>query len=322
MSCYHPNFMYLNNGEIGRFGGPLTQAKIDAMIPGQDYAQIPCGKCLGCRLDKSKAWADRMLLEFATEREDMPARTALFLTLTYDNDHVPWITCDDGLPGQSLEPKHTQEFMKRLRKYFEPKRLRYYLAGEYGDVTFRPHYHAIIYGIGLDDFPDGAVYSTDKKLGTCLYESEKLNRLWSKGAVRYAVATYSTFCYVGRYVVKKQYTGDFENIRYRGRVAPFSRSSLKPGLGADYFKDVQFTQVSVSDGVQVHKIGLPRCVFEKLQLTNPELYDKLKSQRRYVAEQHTELVKQQIEMPYFDYLKGCEEVHDSKLKSLTFRDKV
>lgn len=325
MSCFHPNGVLFSGGKPGKFIGPLSSDKVLAFeSSGWEVVPVPCGHCRGCRLDKSKYWADRMLLEFSIEREDYPAKTALFLTLTYDDAHVPWVTCTDGVQRHNLEPKHPQLFLKRIRKYFWDKfhrKLRFYLCGEYGSRTFRPHYHMILFGASLADFPDSFVYSTSES-GGILYESSKLDDLWSHGSCRFAIANYQTFCYVGRYVLKKQYSSDLggSELPYRGRNPVFQRSSLKPGLGADYFKDFDGTKVFLSDGNDVHRIGIPRFVLEKIRLTNPELYDTIKAQRREIAKGYQALVANNLDYDYFEYLRYQEQAFAEKTKSLKRKD--
>ena len=326
MSCFHPNGVLFCNGKPGRFIGPLTTDKVRAFASnGWEVVPVPCGHCRGCRLDKSKFWADRMLLEFATERDDYPAKTALFLTLTYDDAHVPWVTCTDGVQRHNLEPSHPQLFLKRIRKYFWTnfnRKLRFYLCGEYGSRTFRPHYHMILFGASLSDFPDSFVFSSTCESGGILYESPVLDGIWSFGACRFSLASYQTFCYVGRYVLKKQYASDIgcDEFPYRGRCPVFQRCSLKPGLGADYFKEFDGTKVFLSDGNDVHQIGIPRCVLDKIRLTNPELYDTIKSQRREIAKGYQALVAQNLDYDYFEYLRYQEKNFAEKTKSLKRKD--
>ena len=153
----------------------------------------------------------------------------------------------------------------------------------------------------------------------CIRDS---NSIWSYGACRFAIANYQTFCYVGRYVLKKQYSCDSlsDSFSYRGRCPVFQRQSLKPGLGADYFKEFDGTKVFLSDGSDVHRIGIPRLVLEKIKLTNPELYDTLKAQRREIAKGYQALVAHTIDGDYFEYLKQQERTFEQKTKCLKRKD--
>ena len=116
---------------------------------------LPCGNCLCCRINKSKEWAVRCVLESLYHDEN------LFITLTYDDDHLP----ADGL----LYRSDVTKFIKRLRHYCS---VRYFGCGEYGTKNKRPHYHLILFGCHLDDL---------KPIGNGLYESKLINKLWLFG---------------------------------------------------------------------------------------------------------------------------------------------
>ena len=88
---------------------------------------FPCGQCLPCRLNRRRTWTHRIMLEAMCHGDNA------FVTLTYEDDNV-----------RSLVPKDPQDWLKRIRKAVEPLRLRYYLVGEYGDISERPHYHVAL----------------------------------------------------------------------------------------------------------------------------------------------------------------------------------
>ena len=140
-----------------------------------DFIQIPCGQCIGCRLEYSRQWANRCMLEL--EYHD----SAYFVTLTYDDDHVPvsyYGDPDTGLatPSLTLRKRDFQLFMKRLRKAFPDDHIRFFAAGEYGSQTFRPHYHAIIFGLHLDDL---TLYKKSPDNKFSYFNSASLQRCWS-----------------------------------------------------------------------------------------------------------------------------------------------
>ena len=115
----------------------------------KDYIEIPCGKCIGCRLEYSRQWANRMMLEAKYHSQNW------FVTLTYDDLHVPRSYYGDpnsgeALPSLTLRKRDIQLFFKRLRKQ-TGQNFRYYACGEYGENTHRPHYHFIVFGLELDD---------------------------------------------------------------------------------------------------------------------------------------------------------------------------
>lgn len=206
---------------------------------------IPCGQCLSCRIQKSREWANRLMLELQYHE------SAYFLTLTYNNEHGRPATDAYGEVQDwlTLKKKDYQDFMKRLRKATGQK-LRFYACGEYGTETFRPHYHAIIFGLTLDDL----VFYKKSELGFSYYTSEFLNRVWSEkvayfengekkyryenlGYVIVGEVNWETCAYTARYVSKK-ITGEKSKFYEEfGLEAPFSLMSRKPGIAAQYFEE-------------------------------------------------------------------------------------
>lgn len=146
----------------------------------------------------------------------------VFVTLTYDDEHLP----ADG----SLVKRDLQLFLKRLRKEHEPAKLRYYACGEYGETTLRPHYHAILFGI---DFADKRKHSVGKR-GDDLFISETLDKIWGLGHCYIGRVTYKSAGYVARYCLKKV-NGQKASDHYQGREPEFALMSLKPGIGATWF---------------------------------------------------------------------------------------
>lgn len=231
MSCFSPNLMEarkdLQTGQVvylflGR--ADMTNPKeygtpADLSKKGSYKFLVPCGHCLGCHIDYSRNWANRMILEL----QDNPK--AIFVTLTYDDDHLP--ISDSMLP--TLSVRDVQLFFKRLRKKFSGIKIRYYLAGEYGPTTHRPHYHAIIYGLELSDFSD-LVYVGCNKLRQPYYSSELFAGIWGNGFVQMSNVSYRTCAYVARYVLKKHYKADVDFMSL-GIHSEFNLSSRKPGIG-------------------------------------------------------------------------------------------
>lgn len=162
---------------------------------------VGCGQCLPCRVNRRRVWMTRQVLESFMHDENC------FVTLTYDPDHLP----ADG----SVDPKETSLWMKRLRKAvwkLEPgRRVRFFLCGEYGDETFRPHYHASLFGLGQAWEP-------------------VIRESWGKGHVLAAEFNEQTAQYVSGYVVKKM--TDREDPRLNGRHPEYVRMSNRPGIGA------------------------------------------------------------------------------------------
>lgn len=322
MSCFNPLYVTYIDGKFGRFCGQLSRTALQDPNLNNAHCQVvpvPCGKCEGCRLDRSRAWADRMLLEFEHPAGDLPARTAIFITLTYDDNHIPMVKCTDGQYRGNLQVCDVQLFIKRLRKYVAPTKLRYFLCGEYGEHTFRPHYHMILFG--LNGFFDEVPYSVpvpDRE--TDMY-SETLSNLWSHGNVIYSKASYQTFAYVARYVLKKQFGSDDGNLFYRGRKPPFVTMSRRPGIGMTYFDDeTQYSAVSVYDGNALRTVQRPRASFNRIRDDDPYLYEILSAEKREYARKRQALVLSQVDMDLMTKLHQDKLLYHQRVKNLHKRD--
>lgn len=184
---------------------------------------VACRQCIGCRLDRSRDWAVRCV------HEAQMHSASCFVTLTYSDEFVP----------RCLTYTHFQLFMHRLRKRLR-SRVRFFMSGEYGETTGRPHFHACLFGC---DFSDDRVYYRKSSSGSRLYKSAFLDSVWGLGLCSIGDVTFESAAYAARYICKKV-TGDDAEMHYQrvdretGEVyqlePEFSRMSLKPGLGASW----------------------------------------------------------------------------------------
>lgn len=292
---------------------------------------IPCGHCVGCQIDKSREWANRCLLEL--QQHD----SAYFVTLTYDDAHVPTTYTPAGTPVHTLVKRDFQLFMKRLRKRVAPVRLRYFACGEYGGQTFRPHFHAIIFGLQLNDL---VPYSKNGR-GDILYLSDFLTSCWARpadgvrqtcvtplserfvpfGRVLVSPVSYATCAYTARYTTKKLYGKEGKFYERMGIEPPSLLMSRHPGIGAGYYEahpemlDYAFVSVSTEDGGKKFR---PPKYFEKFleeQMSEVEWHD-LKLERQLAARE-VQLAKQtQTSQPYGDYLLDQERQLINRTKNL------
>lgn len=266
MPCYHPIDAYKPDD-----GGRLTFHD-----KGGRPIQIPCGRCTGCKLDRALDWSARLT------HENQLHKTSCFLTLTYNDEHNP----------KTLLYRHHQLFLKRLRKL--NRNLRFYCVGEYGEQTWRPHFHTILFG--EDFFSDRKIYTTEPNT---LWESETLNKLWQKGNCLIGAVTPETIGYVARYAMKK-INGSKAEEHYT-RVDPetgeliyltpeLSRMSLKPGIGA-YWYDKYSNDIHTHDAV-VNRGGfkqkIPKYYMDKFGTMHPLEHDAVKHQRFLKAEKSTD----------------------------------
>lgn len=266
----------------------LYEHKFDYMdkLSGRTYKlspmYIPCGKCLGCRLDYSREWANRNQMESLTHDKE----SNFFVTLTYDDYHlVPGSSFQrfDDQDGETvynphyvetenftLVPEHCQKFMKSLREAGERlkgwKDIRMFYCGEYGSQYGRPHYHFLLYNLPLDDLK---IHKKTMR-NDVLYNSPFLDFLWKKGFVVIAELNWQTCAYVSRYVMKKQTGGKMHKGYYNdiGLYQEFVRSSNRPGIGFDYYMQ-HMEQILEED-----KIILPPINGEKHVVTPGRYFTK------------------------------------------------
>lgn len=117
----------------------ITPYHVRMLDRDNELVPVPCGKCPACVARRTSAWSFRLM------QEGLVSESSMFVTLTYDTDHVP-ITSKGFM---SLNRKEMPAFMKRLRKRNTAK-LRYYGVGEYGSKSLRPHYHMLLFNAKLD----------------------------------------------------------------------------------------------------------------------------------------------------------------------------
>lgn len=317
MSCYRPLLGKFQGYEDGK-----PQYKILPYSAGEPATfpdvNVPCGHCIGCRLDKSRQWADRMMLELDH------SKTAIFLTLTYDDFNIPVAcTLDDGSVLFTLNKRDVQLFMKRLRKAFSGREIRFYLAGEYGTETHRPHYHLILFGLSLSDFPD--IQPVRRNFfGQLLYKSDIMYNIWKLGHVALAEVSWQTCAYVARYCVKKM-SADVsrETFESFGLQSEFALMSRKPGIAGFYALEhpdlIERSKQYFSDpnGVSPRtSCQTPKFVFEKLSLTNPDLYDTIKKQRQAYARDKELIALSRTDLDFYEYNLVKENNHEIRARGL------
>ena len=257
MPCYSPMRAWYT-GEVNPDTGKkrITFRRSNALV--DQELSLPCGKCMGCRIRNSVNWALRCMHEAQSHEENC------FITLTYSDEYLP--------KGGTLVKKHFQDFMKRLRKEVYPKKIRFYMCGEYGSELERPHYHALIFG---HDFEDKEKFKYSRK--SILYTSKTLESLWPFGFSTVGALTYETAAYTAKYTTKKIY-GDKAAAHYQGRVPEYATMSLRPGIGLDYFNKYQ-KELHEHDSVVANgrEYPLPRFYTDKF---DDELRNELKFRRK------------------------------------------
>lgn len=274
-----------------------------------DTFLIPCGQCIGCRLDYSRRWATRLMLELQCHQ------TAYFLTLTYDDDHI---TRGNKL-AYTLVPEDVTNFLKRLRKEQSTRtdvKIRYFLAGEYGSETHRPHYHLIVY----DWIPpeNDLVFLKNSFSGNKYWYSLTLNKLWKYGYNVVADVCWKSCAYVARYMLKKHKGLDSHIYDDLGIEPEYSTMSRRPGIGKEYYdlhaKDMLAQgYVQMPDGLTA---PIPRYFDPFLEIDYPEEYEKLSENRVETAKMLQAIKEYSTELDYFEQLSIDEQAKEFRGKML------
>lgn len=234
---------------------------------------LPCGQCLGCRLERSRQWAMRCLHESTLHKRNC------FVTLTYSDEFLPY-------RGQLQYPDF-QRFMKRLRKSTDSDKVRFFMSGEYGEENWRPHYHAILFNC---DFADRRYWRVSEGGFRC-DRSERLERLWPFGSCEVGSVTFESAAYVARYCVSKR-TG-FGADEWYSRVdkdgayqltPEFAHMSLKPGIGRGWLEKFE-ADVYPHDYVVIRgKETKPPKYYDRLySASNPSEFEAVQFEREVDA---------------------------------------
>ena len=273
MPCYHPvPYAQEAPGKPVRLNPPVTATT----------GHLPCGGCLGCKARRANDWATRCMHEASLYEHNR------FLTLTYDPEHLP--------PNGWLNIRDVQLWMKRLRKAF-PQKIRYFLTGEYGTQSGRPHYHALLFNCR---FPD------ERPAGK-LIVAATADHLWGMGEVRIGLVTQASASYVAKYALKSTMGHPSDD----GEPAPkpfatMSRGGRGAGLGGigspwltRYEKDLQHGYV-IHEG---QKSPIPRAYRKRMDESTLEHIDHI---------QHTAPHSR----PHMnkDRLEAAEKIHEAKLR--------
>lgn len=327
MPCFHPLEAWQHQD-----GGELLWRE----LPDAKPVTVACGQCSGCRLERSRDWATRIMHEAQMHRHNC------MVTLTYDNQHLP--------SDLSLHKNEFPLFIRRLKKALAKRELtatqittttsgpmalpriqhhqpiacsagkagvRFYYGGEYGEINGRPHYHACLFGV---DFMDKIQHGTTPA-GSKLYRSAELTKIWNKGYASVGELNFQSAAYVARYIMKKR-TGkiwgdskthdhiiDPDSGEIHLRLKEFNGMSRRPGIAATwlraYSNDVRHGQVIVRG----HQANSPRYYDNYIKANNRLAYLDFKDQRAELA-----YAQRQHHTP--ERLAVQEQVHHAKIKTL------
>lgn len=216
--------------------------------------ELPCGKCVGCVQDKAQGWAIRCV------HESMFHVQNCFITLTYRDP-----------PPEKLSKEHVQDFIRSMRD--AGIKLRYFVCGEYGEKTRRPHYHMIVFG---HDFRDGSIRAGMGPISPNeYYVNPMIDKFWGHGNCMIGPAEPGSIFYTTGYALKN--FGDAEC---------FHLASRRPFIGAEwlakYYDDLVRCNCVTIDG---NKHSIPAAYLRRMEYAGD--FDVLRDRRRAHAENLT-----------------------------------
>lgn len=302
MSCFHPLHAFkigitangkdkykITSGDIERIEH-IVNGKVALGVWNTNYIEVPCGKCIGCRLDYSRQWANRCMLEARQYEHNA------FITLTYEDTAL---TFNDGanrktgevMKVPTLVPEELTKFMKDLRRYYKyhygEENIRFYACGEYGSKNDRPHFHIIAFNINVRD----KEYLFTNKSHDKIYTSEIIRNIWGKGHVTIGEVTWNSAAYTARYVMKKIKGKDAKKYYEILGVAPeFTRMSRRQGIAREYYEQNKEKIFELDEIILANKKGVAQKIkpckyYDNLyDIENHEFMKALKQRRKLEAE--------------------------------------
>lgn len=341
MPCSHPNtiihWRFAQRGEKGikyfTFSSGYSPEKKAALEQDErikEAIKVPCTRCTYCRIQYSKNWATRLMLELPYHKNNW------YVTLTYNDGQIPgeiYATAkaddlgevyEESIAFQGhLEPEDLTKFWKRLRRSLNyhgeeiSGKLKYFCCGEYGPQTDRPHYHAIIYDLPIPT-SDLVPYKKNH-LGQQLYISPYLEKIWGHGYVTVGQVTWESCAYVARYVMKKTYGDHKEDVYTNGKIPEFLRSSTK--LGEQYLKDhgqeiYETDEIILSSNGKIKRSRPPKYFDYLYDLIDPERMKEIIQERKEKARIAEARLLDQTTLTYEQYLEQSEELLKQKTQKL------
>lgn len=271
MGCTSPNKGYYSREVNPATGKRLITFNRNAALSGIGM-DMPCGQCHFCRLKHAREWAMRCM------HEKRMHNLSEFVTLTYDDDHLPKFN--------TLVRRDPQLFLKRVRKKYG-QGIRFYGCGEYGERTLRPHYHLLFFGF---EFPDKQLYKVTRN-GDRLYTSAACSDLWEMGYTVHGEVTFDSAAYVSQYVTKKRtgkeayshyWTLDPDTGECFDRLPEFPMRSL--GIGRSFFEKYKGELYAHDNAIfKGHETPLPRYYDNRFEVTDKDRLLLLKRKRKRMA---------------------------------------
>jgi hypothetical protein len=224
-------------------------------MQGSKGITVPCGRCRECKKLRATQWA------FRIEQEKKRSRMTPMVTLTYDDDNVPWV--HDQVTGKkryTLQYYDITNFIKRVREYQTRKlqtndKIKYYYSAEYGSKLGRPHYHIVFFNLNLYHL------SINKR-------HDIISTLWGKGIVHIGQNNnIANAGYITHYTNK---TSPYPRKYCENRGIQPEKHGMSQGFGDNYItRMAQWHQADPKNRYTVRRedgkyINMPRYYLERI----------------------------------------------------------
>lgn len=176
-----------------------------------------------------------------------------------------------------------------MRKHYGP--MRFLMCGELGENRTNPHYHAVIFGLEVNDL----ILFTKNQRGDAVYTSPTIEKIWGRGFITIGEVNKTTCSYTAGYLLKDAGITHEKNREYVDnqtgeiliRKKPYISMSTKPGIGKDWYDKFK-TDVFPHDYCiyKGKKVATPNYYRKQLEKANPELFELLREKREAVI--HTD----------------------------------
>lgn len=272
MPCYSPLKAWYRPGHPAKFEKP-NDSKL--WTPGV----MNCRHCIGCKTETIQEWTNRAVFESQIHKENM------FLTLTYGDEHLP--------TGFDLIPDHVSSFIKKMRVWIsrnvpENPKIKFRVAGEYGESYGRPHYHFLIHGWMPPD-----LVKLKQKQGKWTFKSEIIENIWKKGHNVIGNVEPESAAYVNQYISKKFVSTEEKMDDYYTIVDPYTGEKIRrhpefartsQGYGKSFYEKFKSDLYPHGFGVvKGNRVKIPKYFDELYKAESPESYENYKEQRKKEA---------------------------------------
>lgn len=248
---------------------------------------FPCGHCGACIHNRIQDWTFRIKMhqKYANKRSQ-------FLTLTYDDQNLPYACDEDGvITHPELRKREVQLFFKRLRKNSGESKISYICVGEYGTTTWRPHYHVLLFA-NVSDYH--------------IYKSWIINDRII-GGIHFGRVEDDSIGYVAKFHATKRPAEIFKKIGITPEFFICSKGIGKKFLTkkmTEYVKDKKL--ITIENGV---KLRLPRYYWDKV-FTEEELEEWNNEKSKHLMKQRDTMTEEQ-----YDTWHSANVFYNSKIKT-------